>query len=136
MMNKTRPYKRARLVQYSPGDLRELIGPVKTQYAPCDACAVDLPQAEYLQVKPDQTLDIRVDTFGCENFAQVRLEVPGEPTTTVPVSAGSWVNGEWVYSLSGLQFVVAPGDYPVVVTLIDEFGNENAVCSALLTVIL
>jgi hypothetical protein len=136
-MKRKATYRRPALTAYTREDLLEWMGPVKTQYVePCVSCQVELSQDQFLQVKPDQSLVLTVDTGGCPTFEQVRVEIPGEAPAVYDRADGAMVGGDWSLAVTGLQFVIAPGSYPVTVTLINEDGSESSSCSSLIDVIL
>lgn len=139
-MRMLRSYRKPSMVVYSRNDVLELIGPAKTQYMPapppCVSCEVQISPDEFIQVKPNQTMQLTVDTQGCTEFQQVRIKIPGEPDYVFMRAEGAIAGGKWVVSIPGLQFHLPPGDYSVNVTLVDGQGNESPSCEAIFTVVL
>lgn len=138
-----RTYRKPAMVTYTQDDIVELMGPVKTQYVPeppppppCVSCALDIAPEEFIQVKPNQTMELTVDTQGCPAFQEVRVEIPGEPEAVFTRADGVLNGNDWIVAISDLQFLVPPGDYSVIVTLIDGAGNQSSTCEASFTIVL
>ena len=127
-------YRKPSMVTYNREEILEMIGPAKTQY--CVSCEVQIYPIEYIQVKPNQTMQLTVDTQGCAEFQQVRVKIPGEPDYVFMRAEGNIVEGKWVVYIPGLQFQLPPGDYSVNVTLVDGQGNESPSCEAIFTIVL
>jgi len=130
-------YQRPTSTTYNALELRELVGPVSTQYA-CVSCdSTVLAPDEILQGKVE-ALGISFNFAGCQNFDTVRVEGPPSQSPflffELDRSSGTESGTQWEGTGPDFPFAWDPSSYEIVVTLIESDGTESSPCPGMLTI--